>query len=102
MDNKIEAPEPRIESCACGQRFRWHPVTSRRTIVVSFQKNLFEFGSPFEYPAPVSEPLQFGCVKCHQSITLPIGNSPIVRRLEKVKTAPVRLPPPDFSKEDQS
>jgi hypothetical protein len=102
MDKKIEAPEPRIESCACGQRFRWHPVSSRRIIVVSFQKNLFEFGERFEYPVPINEPLQFGCLKCHQSITLPVGDSPVARRLEKVKTAPVRLPAPDLSKEDQS
>ncbi len=102
MDNKFEPADPRVGSCACGQKFQWYAVHSRRTVVVSFQKNLFEFGQRFEYPLPVNEPLQFGCLKCHQSITLPVGDSPVARKLEKVKTAPVLLPDLSSTRGDQS
>lgn len=91
MDNKFETSDPRVGTCACGQKFQWYRVLSRRVVVVSFQKNLFEFGDRYEYPLSVNAPLQFGCFKCHQTITLPVGDSPVVRKLEKVKTAPVRL-----------
>lgn len=92
MDKTIESSDSQQGACACGQRFLWHAVSSRQVVVVSFQKNLFEFSDRFEYPAPSAGPLQFACAKCRKAVTLEIAPAPVARKVERVKTAPVPIP----------
>jgi len=88
MDQRFDTFDPKQESCGCGQRFQWYPVISRRAVVVSFQKNLFQFSYRFEYPIPVDGDLKFTCVKCHQPIALKFESQPAPKP-ERRKTGPV-------------